>query len=109
LKTLLFKPKIFWHIAAGKNNFEEQGMGAWPQRHIDGFEVECQVIRLDTGMLAIEVAVCRRVEGEFERRWSLPRFVTFEDPGTARRHAELVLSGIVSVDEATGEPRYGIL
>jgi hypothetical protein len=49
------------------------------------------------------------VEGEFERRWSLPRFVTFEDPGTARRHAELVLSGIVSVDEATGEPRYGIL
>jgi len=27
----------------------------------------------------------------------------------ARRHAELVLSGIVSVDPATGEPRYGIL
>jgi len=21
LKTLLFKPKIFWHIAAGKSNF----------------------------------------------------------------------------------------
>ncbi|MGB3434802.1 hypothetical protein [Achromobacter sp.] len=84
-------------------------MGAWPQRHIDGFEVECQVIRLDTGMLAIEIAVCRKAEGELERRWSLPRFVTFEDPGIARRHAELVLSGIVSVDESTGEPRYGIL
>ncbi|MGS1106728.1 hypothetical protein ACVCNH_10840 [Achromobacter anxifer] len=84
-------------------------MGAWPQRHIDGFEVECQVIRLDTGMLAIEIAVCRREERELERRWSLPRFVTFDDPGIARRHAELVLSGIVSVDESTGEPRYGIL
>jgi hypothetical protein len=39
----------------------------------------------------------------------LPRFVTFADADVARRHAELVLSGIVSVDASTGEPRYGIL
>ncbi|WP_438859380.1 hypothetical protein [Achromobacter spanius] len=44
-----------------------------------------------------------------QQRWSLPRFVTFADAEVARRHAELVLSGIVSVDVATGEPRYGIL
>ncbi|MNL83853.1 hypothetical protein D3C87_2116200 [compost metagenome] len=59
--------------------------------------------------MAIEVTVCRAGNGGFEQRWSLPRFVTFEDPVTARRHAELVLSGIVSVDASTGEPRYGIL
>jgi len=35
--------------------------------------------------------------------------VTFADAAVARRHAELVLSGIKSVDAATGEPRYGIL
>ncbi|MEN4919472.1 hypothetical protein ABE485_12420 [Achromobacter spanius] len=84
-------------------------MGAWPQRHIDGFQVQCEVVNLDIGVMAIEVTVCRTGNGGFEQRWSLPRFVTFEDPVTARRHAELVLSGIVSVDASTGEPRYGIL
>ncbi len=84
-------------------------MGAWPQRHIDGFQVECQVVRLGDGVLAIEVAVSRAEGEDAPRRWSLPRFVTFADAGLARRHAELVLSGIVSGDEATGEPRYGIL
>lgn len=84
-------------------------MGGWPQRQIDGFQVQCEVVRLDTGVLAIEIAVCRGGDGGFQQRWSLPRFVTFEDPAAARRHAELVLSGIVSVDMFTGEPRYGIL
>ena len=60
-------------------------------------------------MLAIEVTVRQSGDGDFQQRWSLPRFVTFADAEVARRHAELVLSGIVSVDEATGEPRYGIL
>ncbi|MDF3857345.1 hypothetical protein P3W66_27715 [Achromobacter denitrificans] len=85
-------------------------MNAWPRRDIDGFQVECQVVRLGDGVLAIEVAVCR-TEGRDDapRRWSLPRFVTFADATIALRHAELVLSGIVSVDESTGEPRYGIL
>ncbi|MGY6269590.1 hypothetical protein ACXIUT_07865 [Achromobacter denitrificans] len=72
--------------------------------------MECQVVRLGDGVLAIEVAVCREEGGSgAARRWSLPRFVTFADAGVALRHAELVLSGIVSVDESTGEPRYGIL
>ncbi|MFD4841056.1 hypothetical protein ACFWP0_26380 [Achromobacter sp. NPDC058515] len=84
-------------------------MGAWPQRHIDGFQVQCEVVSLDAGVLAIEVTVCRTGNGDFQQRWSLPRFVTFEDAKIARRHAELVLSGIVSVDASTGEPRYGIL
>lgn len=84
-------------------------MDAWPHRHIDGFQVGCEVVNLDAGVLAIEVTVCRTGDGSYQQRWSLPRFVTFEDPSVARRHAELVLSGIVSVDGATGEPRYGIL
>lgn len=84
-------------------------MNPWPQRHIDGFEVMCEVVSLDAGALAIEVSVSRPGETEFHQRWPLPRFVTFVDAGVARRHAELVLSGIVSVDPATGEPRYGIL
>jgi hypothetical protein len=84
-------------------------MGAWPQRHISGFQVQCEVVKLDAGVLAIEVTVSRTGNGDFRQRWSLPRFVTFEDPDIARRHAELVLSGILSVDESTGEPRYGIL
>jgi len=92
------------------STFQEGGMGAWPRRQIDGFQVECQVVRLDDGVLAIEVAVCRtEAADDVPRRWSLPRFVTFADAGIALRHAELVLSGIVSVDESTGEPRYGIL
>jgi hypothetical protein len=109
LKTLLFKQIYFWHIAAGNSYFRSKGMGAWPQRHIDGFQVECQVVDLDAGVLAIEVMVQRATGADFQRRWPLPRFVTFADAGIARRHAELVLSGIVSVDESTGEPRYGIL
>ena len=84
-------------------------MNAWPQRHIDGFQVGCEIVSLDTGVLAIEVTVRRSGDGEGLQRWSLPRFVTFADAAVARRHAELVLSGIVSVDKATGEPRYGIL
>ncbi|MNL60408.1 hypothetical protein D3C87_1842130 [compost metagenome] len=84
-------------------------MGSWPQRHIDGFQVQCEVVSLGIGTLAIEVTVCRKDNGDFQQRWSLPRFVTFEDAAMARRHAELVLSGIVSVDASTGEPRYGIL
>lgn len=84
-------------------------MSAWPQRHINGFQVQCEVVNLDTGALAIEISVRRNGDGGFQNRWSLPRFVTFDNPAAARRHAELVLSGIVSVDEFTGEPRYGIL
>jgi len=84
-------------------------MDLWPQRHIDGFEVKCEVVSLDAGVLAIEIAVSRPGDAEFQQRWPLPRFVTFADESVARRHAELVLSGIVSVDPATGEPRYGIL
>lgn len=84
-------------------------MSAWPQRHIDGFQVGCEIVSLDAGVLAIEVTVRRSGAGDFQQRWSLPRFVTFADAAVARRHAELVLSGIVSVDKATGEPRYGIL
>ncbi len=84
-------------------------MNPWQQRHIDGFEVMCEVVSLDAGVLAIEISVSRPGEAHFQQRWSLPRFVTFVDAGVARRHAELVLSGIVSVDPATGEPRYGIL
>lgn len=84
-------------------------MDVWPRRHIDGFEVQCEVVALDAGALAIEISVSRPGDAAFRRRWSLPRFVTFADAGQARRHAELVLSGIVSVDPATGEPRYGIL
>ncbi|WP_312433197.1 hypothetical protein [Achromobacter sp.] len=64
---------------------------------------------LNTGVLAIEILVCRNGDDTVAQRWSLPRFVTFNDPAVARRHAELVLSGIRSVDEHTGEPRYGIL
>ncbi|CUI86825.1 Uncharacterised protein [Achromobacter xylosoxidans] len=84
-------------------------MDGWPQRRIDGFEVRCEVVSLDAGVLAIEISVARAGDTAVRRRWSLPRFVTFADEGVARRHAELVLSGIVSVDLATGEPRYGIL
>jgi len=84
-------------------------MSGWPQRHIDGFQVQCEVVDLKTGVLAIEILVCRNGREAAARRWSLPRFVTFNDPVSARRHAELVLSGILSVDEYTGEPRYGIL
>lgn len=84
-------------------------MDGWPQRHIDGFEVRCEVVSLDAGVLAIEISVSRPGDAAFRQRWSLPRFVTFADAGVARRHAELVLSGIMSVDPATGEPRYGIL
>ncbi len=84
-------------------------MDLWPQRHIDGFEVKCEVVSLDAGVLAIEIAVSRPGDADFRQRWSLPRFVTFADERVARRHAELVLSGILSVDPATGEPRYGIL
>ncbi|CAB3631475.1 MAG: hypothetical protein ACWGIK_10215 [Achromobacter pulmonis] len=84
-------------------------MDLWPQRHIDGFEVQCEVVSLDAGVLAIEISVARAGVAALPQRWPLPRFVTFADPAVARRHAELVLSGIVSVDPATGEPRYGIL
>jgi len=84
-------------------------MSGWPQRHIDGFQVQCEVVDLNTGVLAIEILVSRNGSETVARRWSLPRFVTFNDPVSARRHAELVLSGILSVDEYTGEPRYGIL
>lgn len=84
-------------------------MSAWPQRHIDGFQVGCEIVSLDEGALAIMVTVRRTGNGDFEQRWSLPRFVTFADAAVARRHAELVLAGILSVDAATGEPRYGIL
>ncbi|WP_313619596.1 hypothetical protein [Achromobacter sp.] len=84
-------------------------MNGWPQRHINGFQVQCEVVNLDTGVLAIEISVSRNGDAGSQQRWSLPRFVTFDDPASARRHAELVLSGIVSVDEFTGEPRYGIL
>ncbi|SEK06322.1 hypothetical protein SAMN03159494_04758 [Achromobacter sp. NFACC18-2] len=84
-------------------------MGGWPQRHINGFQVECEVVNLNPGVLAIEITVSRNGDAAGRQRWSLPRFVTFNDPAVARRHAELVLSGIVSVDEFTGEPRYGIL
>ena len=84
-------------------------MSGWPQRHINGFQVQCEVVDLNTGVLAIEILVSRNGNETVARRWSLPRFVTFNDPVTARRHAELVLSGILSVDEYTGEPRYGIL
>jgi len=85
-------------------------MGAGPQRHIDGFQVGCEIVSLDAGVMAIEVIVSRPGNGGAQpQRWSLPRFVTFADADVARRHAELVLSGIVSVDASTGEPRYGIL
>lgn len=84
-------------------------MGAWPQRHIDGFQVQCEIVTLDTEVLAIEITVSRQDNSDFRKRWSLPRFVTFNDATVARRHAELVLSGIVSINESTGEPRYGIL
>ncbi|CAB3727679.1 MULTISPECIES: hypothetical protein [Achromobacter] len=85
-------------------------MGAGPQRHIDGFQVGCEIVNLDAGVMAIEIVVSRTgSNGAQPQRWSLPRFVTFADADVARRHAELVLSGIVSVDASTGEPRYGIL
>lgn len=84
-------------------------MSGWPQRHINGFHVQCEVVNLETGVLAIEIMVCRTGNSAAAQRWSLPRFVTFNDHASARRHAELVLSGILSVDEFTGEPRYGIL
>lgn len=84
-------------------------MSGWPQRHINGFQVQCEVVDLKAGVLAIEILVCRSGNETVTRRWSLPRFVTFNDPVIARRHAELVLSGILSVDEHSGEPRYGIL
>lgn len=84
-------------------------MDGWPHRHIDGFQVGCEVVNLNAGVLAIEVIVRRAGDSTDQQRWSLPRFVTFEDPSVARRHAELVLSGIVSVNGETGEPRYGIL
>jgi hypothetical protein len=84
-------------------------MVGWPQRQINGFQVRCEVVALTTGALAIEIMVCRSGDETLAQRWSLPRFVTFNDPAIARRHAELVLSGILSVDESTGEPRYGIL
>ena len=84
-------------------------MGAWPQRHIDGFQVQCEIVTLDTEVLAIEITVSRQDNSDFRKRWSLPRFVTFNDANVARRHAELVLSGIVSINESTGEPRYGFL
>lgn len=85
-------------------------MGAGPQRHIDGFQVGCEIVNLDAGVMAIEIVVSRTGSNNAQpQRWSLPRFVTFADADVARRHAELVLSGIVSVDASTGEPRYGIL
>ncbi|MDH1524575.1 hypothetical protein [Achromobacter mucicolens] len=84
-------------------------MSGWPERHINGFQVQCEVVDLETGVLAIEIMVRRQGNEAATQRWSLPRFVTFKDPAAARRHAELVLSGIRTVDEFTGEPRYGIL
>jgi hypothetical protein len=102
LKALLFKRFFFWHIAPGYSDFRSASMNACPQRHIDGFQVGCEIVSLDAGVLAIVVTVSRTGNGDFQQRWSLPRFVTFAD-------ADLVLSGIVSVDAATGEPRYGIL
>ena len=84
-------------------------MGSVPQRHIDGFQVGCEIVSLDAGVLAIEIIVSRVGNDGGQQRWSLPRFVTFADADVARRHTELVLSAILSVDSATGEPRYGIL
>ena len=41
-------------------------MDLWPQRHIDGFEVKCEVVSLDAGVLAIEIAVSRPGDAEFQ-------------------------------------------
>ena len=83
-------------------------MAAGPRRYIDGFMVRGEAVMLDKGVLAIEIVVSRE-DGGLEARWSLPRFVTFPDMASALRHAELVLAGILSIDPAIGEPRYGIL
>ncbi|WP_249293040.1 hypothetical protein, partial [Achromobacter ruhlandii] len=84
-------------------------MEGGPQRHIGACEVRCVVVSRGAGVWAMEVGVSRPGDAAFRQRWSWPRFVTFADVGVARRHAELVLSGIMSVDPATGEPRYGSL